>query len=273
MTHQDTSQPGFRVIAQLQCHDLAAAAWQLTDHFGFKAQRGYLDVRNLGSEVERVRMQRLDQVIELVRGAPDVTFGHGPIDHLALKANDADAAVMALRAKWVRLDPDVTPDGAIDLPMFWTDGVRIAFALGPEEARFELCQNNATTHAQAANQLVNLGGHDHYGVRCRDVDEATAFYAQFGFEPAGDVDIPTPDGPIDVRFMAHKVAVLEVASTPQTRAPNAQFATYPAWSKLIIETDAPDAIAASQIGPNGEVIEVRTGVPDAAFNFLQEDLG
>ena len=273
MTHHETPLTGFRMIGQLQCHDLAAAAWQLTDHFGFKAQRGYLDVRNLGPEVERVRLQRLDQAIELVRGATDVIFGQGPFDHLALKVSDLDAAVMALRAKWVRLDPDVTPDGAIDLPMFWTDGVRIAFALGPEDARFELCQNNATTPAQAANQLVNLGGHDHYGVRCRDVDEAAAFYAQFGFEPVGDVDIPTPDGSIDVRFMAHKGAVLEVASTPQTRAPNAQFATHSAWSKLIIETDTPDAIAPSQIGPNGEVIEVRTGVPDAAFNFLQEDLG
>jgi formylmethanofuran dehydrogenase subunit D len=89
----------------------------------------------------------------------------------------------------------------------------------------------------------------------------------------GDVAIPTPDGPIDVRFMAHNGAVLEVASTPATRAPNAQFAPNPAWSKMIIETDTQDAIAASQIGPNGEVIEVRRGVSDAAFNFLQEDLG
>ena len=109
-----------------------------------------------------------------------MVLGHGPLDHLALKTVDVDAAVMALRAKWVRLDPDVTPDGPIDLPMFWTEGVRIAFAFGPEDARIELCQNNATTAAEAAAQMVDVGGHDHYGVRCRDVAEATEFYSRFG---------------------------------------------------------------------------------------------
>jgi len=272
MAQSGETAPGFRVVAQMQTQDLAAAAWQLTDRFGFKAERGYLDVRAIGAETGVLRMRRLDQVIELVRCAPGVVPGHGAFDHLAIRANNVDAAVMALRAKGARLDPDVTPDGPIDLPMFWAAGVRIAFALGPQEARIELCQNLATTPDAAAAQFVNVGGHDHYGVRCRDVDEATAFYGAYGFAPCSELEIPTPDGPIHVRFVARGGYLLEIASTPKTRSADPGFAPQGLWSRLIIETDAPDDIAASGTGPNGEMVEIRTDVPAAAFTFDAGDL-
>lgn len=272
MPNLDLSSAQVRLVAQLQTHDLAATAWQLTDRFGFKAERGYLDVRRLDPSCERLRLRRLNQVIELVRAAPGAQLGHGPFDHLALRTRDVDAAVMALRAKWAALDPDVTPDGGVDLPMFWSKGVRIAFALGPENARIELCQNYASDHPGAEQQMVNVGGHDHFGVRCRDLDEATDFYGQFGFVPVSDVQIETPDGPIDIRFVSKGGYLLEIASTPQTRKPRACFAAQPAWSRIIIEAATTTQVAACHVGPNGEFVELRALAPGAAFTFDKGDL-
>ncbi len=258
----------FQLVAQLQTNDLPVAAWTLTDRFGFKAEAEYLDVRSLPNNTDSLRLRRLDQVIELVRTDASTPLGHGPFDHLALKARDVDATVMALRAKWARLDPDVTPDGPIDLPMFWSHGVRIAFAFGPGDARIEYCQHNSTPPGDPA-QVVNPGGHDHFGVRCRDVDEATAFYAGFGFATEADFSIVTPDGDITIRFVRRGSYLLEIASTPATRAPGASFAGHPLWSRIIIECDDEPRV---ETGPNGEVVEIRNGAPDAVFHFATEDM-
>jgi len=260
----------FQLVAQLQTTDLAAAAWTMTDQFSFKAEAGYLNVRNLPDGTDSLRLRRMDQVIELIRSDGRSTLGHGPFDHLALKTRDADAAVMALRAKWGRLDPDVTPEGAIDLPMFWSKGVRIAFALGPQNARIEYCQHN-TNPPGDCGQLVNLGGHDHFGVRCRDVDEAADFYGCFGFTPEADFSIETPDGEIAIRFVRRGAYLLEIASTPDTRAPGATFAKNPLWSRIIIEGDGTDGPRV-ETGPNGEVVEVRNTMPGAVFHFAPEEL-
>ncbi|MEN8659178.1 MAG: VOC family protein [Marivita sp.] len=265
----ETNRKAFQLVAQLQISDLPAAAWTLTDRFGFKAEAGYLDVRQLPSDTETLRLRRLDQVIELARAKPGVTLGHGAFDHLALRSRDVDSAVMALRAKWARLDPDVTPDGPMDLPMFWSKGVRIVFALGPQEARIELCQHIG---AEDAAQMVNLGGHDHFGVRCRDVAEATDFYSQFGFVPKADLSIETPEGPIEIRFVKRGAYLLEIASTPVTRASGATFAEHPLWSKVILETDDAGGSVTCRTGPNGEVVELRPSVARAPFHFDGEDL-
>ena len=257
-----------QLVAQLRATDLSAAAWTLTDLFGFKAEAGYRDVRGLPDTTDSLRLRRLDQVIELVRAEAGTPLGHGAFDHLALKARDVDAVVMALRAKWARLDPEVTPDGAIDLPMFWSRGVRIAFALGPEDARIEYCQHFSDPPGDSG-QTVNPGGHDHFGVRCRDVEEATAFYAGFGFAPEADVSIETPDGDIAIRFVRLGSYLLEIASTPATRAPGAGFAENALWSRIIIECEDEARV---ETGPNGEVVEIRKTAPDAAFHFAAEDL-
>ena len=272
MTPDTGTAQNFRLVAQMQATDLSQAAWALIDHFGFKPEAGYLDVRNLPDSTETLRLRRLDQVIEIVRAPPDAQLGHGPFDHLALRANDVDAVVMALRAKWVRLDPEVTPDGPIDLPMFWTAGVRVAFAQGRGGIRFELCQNNARPEGESVAQGVNLGGHDHFGLRCRDVREAEAFYAGFGFTSVMRTEIPTPDGPIDINFVQNGRCLLELASTPQTRDPAHTFAETPLWSKVIIETNCPADFGPSQTGPGGEILEVRASMPEAVFSFDTEDL-
>lgn len=268
MTVPERNTGTVQLVAQLQAADLPAAAWTLTDHFGFKAEAGYLDVRSLPKDIGTLRLRRLDQVIELVRTDAGTPLGNGPFDHLALKARDVDAVVMALRAKWARLDPDITPDGPIDLPMFWSKGVRIAFALGPGDARIEYCQHNSFPPGDPA-QVINPGGHDHFGVRCRDVEEAADFYAGFGFAKQADVSIETPDGDILIRFVKRGQYLLEVASTPATRAPGAGFAKHPLWSRIIIECDGEPRVAT---GPNGEVVEVRKAAFETAFHFDQEDL-
>ena len=257
-----------QLVAQLQTNDLSAAAWTLTDRFGFKAEAGYCDVRRLPEATDTLRLRRLDQVIEINQTDTFTPLGHGAFDHLALKARNVDAIGMALRAKWVRLDPDVTPDGPIDLPMFWSKGVRIAFVLGPEDARIEYCQHLSDS-TKDVTHMINPGGHDHFGVRCRDLDETTAFYASFGFAPEADLSVGTSEGEIMVRFVKRGNYLLEIASTPATRVPGAAFAEHPLWSRIIVECDDEPRI---ETGPNGEVVEVRHVSPDTAFHFTPEGL-
>ncbi|WP_068088102.1 VOC family protein [Polycladidibacter stylochi] len=270
MSLSNTINESFRLVAQLQVTDLSKAAWTLTDRFGFKSESGYEDVRNIPEDTRTLRMRRLNQVIELSKTDQAISQGNSTFDHLSLKTNNVDAAVMAFRAKWAKLDPMNTPDGAVDLPTFWSQGVRIAFILGPEDARFELCENLAPKEDPCSLQFVNLGGHDHFGVRCRDVEEAAQFYAQFGFETAHETEIQTPDGAIEIRFVRCGNYLLEIASTPETRAKSHAFSTHPAWSKIIIETNDPGAKSQEYKGPNGERVEVRASIPSAAFKFDRE---
>ena len=262
----------FQVVVQLQCQDVRQAAWELVDRFGFKEERGYLSVRDLDAGTAHLRLRRLDQVIELIKAPVGRELHHGAIDHLALATRNVGSAVAALRAKWGRLDPGVTPDGPMKFDNFGPFSANFAFVFGPDEARIEFCNLQGNALGALPQPLVNVGGHHHFGVRCRRLPETTEFYRQFGFEERTDFVIPLPEGAVEICFMEREGYLLEVASTPDFRDREVVAPDCARWSRLIIETTAEDKRAKSQLGPNGEYVEVRTVSDLQPFRFDEGDL-
>jgi len=244
----------FQIIVRLMVNDLAASARQMADQFGFRAEQADLTVRALPGDLTMLRMRRLNQVFELVQ-SNDSSLGHGPIDHVALNAVDVDSAVIAVLAKWGKLDPDISPDGAADIPEFWNAGTRFVFMQGPGTARIEFCHKIEDDACRVQKLKVNLAGHDHIGIHCTDVDQSRSFYEDLNFKVIGDFLIPTPDGDIPVCFLKRGDFCVELFSTPALRNGQIQYAETPLWNALILE-DGQVSASKELIGPDGEIINI-----------------
>ncbi len=206
------------VIPELAVTDPDAARAMLAQVFGFVPDGGMM---RLGT-----------QAVAVVTGG---AAGHGAIDHLAIAVPDVDAAAAAMIARGARRDPDVTPDGPLEIAEFWQKGVRYLFLSGPGGARIEL--------------IANLGrpqgpGHDHIGLPCTDIAASAAFFAGLGARPLAAVTLHRPEGQTLVRFLSLQGAVIELYQPPVTAHPPGQGK----WRRLLIDGVAPAT------GPDGVTV-------------------
>lgn len=270
--HDTSTRPAFRLAMQLKVRDLSEAAWQLTNQIGFKSERAYQNVRDLPADCRQVRMRRLNQIIEVVKAGEGEELGVGNIDHVALETFDLDAAVLAVKAKWGALDQDITPDGPVLLPQFWDNGANFVFVLGPHAARIELCNKVGADPSRMRDRVVNIGPHDHVGIQSPDLPASRAFYEKLGMSLVGDFAIPTPDGDIKVNFLKRGDFMVELFSTPQARAGEAEFSQNPVWSALIFEFEGHGNADEVLTGAAGERVELRPIAGADEFTFDAEDL-
>lgn len=203
------------VILELAVADPDAAGVQLTCVFGFSLAE---DVFRLGDQALRL-VQRQGQT-------------HGAVDHLALAVPDVDAAAARMMARGALRDPDVTPDGPLEIPEFWDAGVRYLFLQGPEGARIELITNRASPKGP---------GHDHIGIPCSDIAASAAFFAGLGATPLAEVALQRADGRTQVRFLALDHSVIELYQPPRHHPAPGQGK----WHRLLIPGVAPAT------GPDG----------------------
>ena len=115
-----------RMMPELVVRDVVGARADLSRIFGFRQRPGAPAEMELGT-----------QVIRLVEDAEWVFAGHGVIDHLALAATPVDPAVSLAVTRGATLDPEATPDGPVEIPGLWPDGLRYAMLAGPGQARIE----------------------------------------------------------------------------------------------------------------------------------------
>ena len=218
-------------IPRLHVRDTAAAADQLTQVFGFSPNGG----------PDRLRLG--DQRIELHQD--ESAAGQGRIDHLALAVDDLDAALAAALARGGMLDGDVTPDGPLFIPEFWTAGTRYVFIKGPEGARIELC-------ARPGPARPGLPGHDHIGIPCSDLPAMAAFFRSLGCAEIAATTLIRDGGNVSVAFLGLGTSVIELYCPPDRAAASVAAAGH--WRGLVLaaagQTDQLE-------GPEGMVIDRR----------------
>lgn len=197
------------LIPELRVADPVAAEQRLWRHFGFAPERP-----------GRVRLG--GQTVEIARA--DGPAGHGLIDHLALAVEDVDRALRDSLARGARL-ADVTPDGPLEIPEFWSAGVRYVFLDGPEGARVELCARPGVTRP-------GLPGHDHIGMACRDLPAMRQFFRSLGLQDVAATTLIRPGGNIDVCFLQVGGSVVELYAPPDL-PPGPRPAGF--WRRLVLE--------------------------------------
>lgn len=221
-----------RVLPVLCVRDVAAAADQLVTVFGFVPDG---DAR---------RMRLGDQEIALCQDDGTMAAGQGRIDHLALAVDDLDAALAAALARGGVLAGDVTPDGPMFIPEFWTAGTRYVFLNGPEGARIELC-------ARPGTHRPGLPGHDHIGIPCADLPAMRAFFLSIGCRDLAATTLLRPTGDVPVCFLGLGKSVIELYCPPGNVA--ATVAPFGHWRRLLLAGSGGAAEAIS--GPEGLVID------------------
>lgn len=218
-------------IPRLCLRDVAAAADQLAQIFGFRPD----------GDPNRLRLG--NQLIDLHQDA--AAAGHGRIDHLALAVEDVDAALAAALARGAVLDGDVTPDGPLFIPEFWTAGTRYVFLKGPEGARIELCARPGTARP-------GLPGHDHIGIPCADLPAMQAFFRSLGCADIAATTLIRDGGNVPVAFLGLGASVIELYCPPDHAA--ATVAPHGLWGGLVC---AGTGLAGRIEGPEGLVIDGR----------------
>ncbi len=122
-------------------------------------------------------------VLELVQLAPPALAGvrartHGPIDHFAIDATDAERAMREVLARGGELHPEATPDGPQTFPLF-EKGMKYIFFKGPFGEKVEAAQ---ALHLDPRRRPDTLRGWNHLGILVTDLDRSRDFYARFGFD-------------------------------------------------------------------------------------------
>ena len=217
------------VIPHLCVRDAAAAADLLAQVFGFCPDGG----------PKRLRLG--DQLIDLHQDP--AAAGHGRIDHLALAVKDVDAALAAAVARGGVPDGDVTPDGPLFIPEFWTAGTRYVFLKGPEGARIELS-------ARVGSARPGLPGHDHIGIPCADLTAMQAFFRSLGCKDIAATTLIRAGGNVPVAFLGLGPSVIELYCPPDHAAATAVPCGL--WRGLVI---AGADLAGRIEGPEGIVID------------------
>lgn len=218
-------------VPQLAVQDIAAATDHLAQVFGFHRD-GDLECLRLG-----------DQLIALHQDT--AARGHGRIDHVALAVDDVDAALAGALARGGVLDAEVTPDGPLVIPEFWTAGTRYVFLNGPDGFRIELC-------ARVGMPRHGLPGHDHIGIPCTDLPAMQAFFRSLGCSDIAATTLIRAEGDVAVAFLGLGRSVIELYC-PQGGAA-ASVAARGHWRGLLfLGSDSADRID----GPEGLVIERR----------------
>ena len=140
------------------------------------------------------------EVVLCDTGAVPEGFVDVPIDHLALSVTSADEALDDFSARGAELDPDFTPDGPVEIPEFWSNGVRFVFFTGPDGAPVEFCQKLGEETGP---------GHSHFGLRTPMLDETEAALTTRGATRIARHVLPG-EPPVEVRFLALGDQVFEL---------------------------------------------------------------
>ena len=137
------------------------------------------------------------------------------LDHVALKTRDADQCHARLEARGARLSRGYTPDGPQDIPQFGEAGVRYVFFNGPEDWPMEFVARNGVPPDSVS------AGHDHIGIRTRQIDVVAKRLASMGATDLADHQIPGNGGTINVRFQRLGDTVFELFDDPPPTEPQA----------------------------------------------------
>jgi catechol 2,3-dioxygenase-like lactoylglutathione lyase family enzyme len=135
------------------------------------------------------------------------------IDHLAFRVTNVDALLDVLRRAGVPLHPAFTPDTPREIAEFWDSGVRYVFVQGPEGVPVEFC---ALRGAASTSGLCT--GLDHLGLRVAATDAACLGLIAGGAKERARHHLPTPNGTVEVRFLAERNLIWEVFDEPVPQA-------------------------------------------------------
>jgi len=161
-------------------------------------------------EIKVAFLEKEDMVLEfyqLIGEALDEvrTRGHGHIDHFALDVLDIESALNEAFVAGISLEQS-TPDGPLDIPFFWSQGVRYAFLEGPGGEKVEF---NQRLDLSPDRRMNNLNGWSHLGIPVTDIDSSRDFYRQFGFEEVMYAEIPVDAEVIKASMMEKNGFILE----------------------------------------------------------------
>ena len=150
-----------------------------------------------------------DQKILVVSGRSSI----GPVrpHHVALSVPDVDVAMRDCQARGGKLATSMTPDGPLEIPEFWTRGVRYVFFDGPEGALIEFC-------AKKDQPNVSSWGQDHIGFQCDDLQDAHATFVELGCIIVAAHTLQRPEGVTDAVFLKRGNSVVELFSPPKIPA-------------------------------------------------------
>lgn len=130
---------------------------------------------------------------------------HGHIDHFAIDVLDIDLAHKEAVANGISLE-NSTSDGPVEIPFFWTQGVRYVFLEGPGKEKIEFNQRMDLDPERRAN---NLNGWSHLGIPVTDIEKPREFYQKFGFEEVMYAEIPVDGDVICASMMELKGFIME----------------------------------------------------------------
>jgi catechol 2,3-dioxygenase-like lactoylglutathione lyase family enzyme len=128
--------------------------------------------------------------------------------HLALSIPDTDQAMKECLDRGGVLAQSMTPDGPLEIPEFWTNGVRYVFFDGPEGALIELCMKKGQLSAEE-------WGHDHIGIECEDIAASQSQFEHAGCNLIASHSLDRDDGITDVAFLNRGASVAELFCPPK----------------------------------------------------------
>jgi lactoylglutathione lyase len=131
--------------------------------------------------------------------------GHGHIDHFAIDVLDINQALDYAVSKGISLDAS-TPEGVVDIPFFWSKGVKYLFLKGPQGEKIEL---NLRMDLDPTRRAENLNGWSHLGIPVTDINSTRDFYRNFGFLEVMYAEIPVEGESIRASMMEFNGFLLE----------------------------------------------------------------
>lgn len=140
---------------------------------------------SIATEGGDIRLAFLDlggmvvELVQLVGAALEEvrTRGHGHIDHFAIDASSAAAAMKAVLDRGGQLHPEATPEGPQTFPLF-DQGVEYVFFKGPFNEKIEAAH---ALHLPENRRKETLAGWNHLAIFVTDLDHSRDFYRRFGF--------------------------------------------------------------------------------------------
>ena len=130
--------------------------------------------------------------------------------HVALSVPDTDAAMNACMARGGKLVQSMTPDGPLEIPEFWGEGVRYVFIEGPEGALIELCMRKG-------RETSSRWGHDHIGIECEQLSTVQSLFESDGCDLIAKHSLRRSDGTTDVAFLKRGDSIAELFSPPHAQ--------------------------------------------------------
>jgi len=161
-------------------------------------------------EIKIAFLKKGDMVLEFYQLVGDAleeirSRGHGHIDHFAFDVLDIDRALQVATTNGISLEKS-TPEGPLEIPFFWSKGVKYVFLEGPEGEKIEF---NQRMDLEPGRRADNLNGWSHLGIPVTDLNLSRDFYQKFGFKEAMYAEIPVDGEVIRASMMEFNGFVLE----------------------------------------------------------------